>query len=272
MKGKYSTESDRIHHYYRLSITSDPGLHPRSLRPASELSQPASTLTTMSLCENCVRGTWEEINGVNCYIATPSSEYSKEKVLLLLSDLFSPQLVNTQLLGDGFAANGFKTIIPDYYNGDGAPVEALKPGSTFDRMEWLKRHDLQIPVRHLINISYMVLGRYAFDLAFEGVPKVVMVAHPAMLKSPEDLEMYFTKSSAPLLINSCTDDALFPHEAQAKADEIFVEGKFAPGYKREYWKDVSHGFASRGDVTIPVVKAAKEGAFKSSVEWMKQYL
>ncbi|KAE9401669.1 dienelactone hydrolase endo-1,3,1,4-beta-D-glucanase [Gymnopus androsaceus JB14] len=249
----------------------------------------------MSLCENCVRGvtheatpsgTWEEINGVNCYIATPSSEYPKEKVLLLLSDLFGPQLVNTQLLGDGFAANGFKTIIPDYFNGDGAPADALSSGSTFDRMEWLKRHgpeNTRPPLDKVVQglkakgvtsfgiLGYCFGGRYAFDLAFDGVPKVVMVAHPAMLKSPEDLEMYFTKSSAPLLINSCTDDALFPHEAQAKADEIF-EGKFAPGYKREYWKDVSHGFASRGDVTIPVVKAAKEGAFKSSVEWMKEYL
>ena len=49
-------------------------------------------------------------------------------------------------------------------------------------------------------------------------------------------------------------------------------GKFAPGYKREHFDGCSHGFAVRGDMSIPKVKAGKEGAFKASVEWFQKHL
>ena len=85
---------------------------------------------------------------------------------------------------------------------------------------------------------------------------------------------------------------MFPLEAQAKADELLGDGKFAPGYKRPYWDGCTHGFAVRGDmVSVPVkcrrlrteltrifqqsdpkVKAGKEGAFKENVEWLITYL
>jgi hypothetical protein len=64
---------------------------------------------------------------------------------------------------------------------------------------------------------------------------------------------------------------MFPLEAQAKADEILGGGKFTPGYKREYFEGCTHGFAVRGDMTNPQVKAGKEGAFKSTVEWFMKH-
>ena len=81
---------------------------------------------------------------------------------------------------------------------------------------------------------------------------------------------------------------MFPHEAQAKADEIF-EGKFAPGYKRTYWEGCTHGFTVRGDMVSaictmsalclltplqsdPKVKAGKEGAFTANVEFLIAHL
>ena len=50
------------------------------------------------------------------------------------------------------------------------------------------------------------------------------------------------------MINSCERDQAFPQEAQAIADAIFGEGKFAPGYERTYWPDCDHGFAVLGDI------------------------
>ena len=78
-------------------------------------------------------------------------------------------------------------------------------------------------------------------------------------------QKYVAQSKAPLLINSCTTDSQFPLESSAKADEIFAG--FAPGYKREYFEGLTHGFAVRGDMSDPVAKAGKEGAFKSAVDW-----
>jgi dienelactone hydrolase len=84
------------------------------------------------------------------------------------------------------------------------------------------------------------------------------------------LQKYASDSKAPLLINSCTVDQQFPHESQAVADEIL--GKFAPGYKREYFEGCTHGFAVRGDMSDEKVKAGKEGAFKATVGWFQKHL
>jgi dienelactone hydrolase len=250
----------------------------------------------MSLCQDCVKGVthegtpkgkWESIGGVNSYVATPAGEYPKNKAILFLPDVFGPQLPNAQLLADDFAANGIKTIIPDYLNGDPIPADALGPGSTFNIGTWFPNHgqDKTRPsldkvlealkeegVTEFAATGYCFGGRYVFDLAFDNVIKVGVVSHPSLLKVPEDLEKYAASSKAALLINSCTIDSQFPLESSAKADEIFGDGKFAPGYKREYFEGCSHGFAVRGDLSNPQAKAGKEGSFKASVEWIKKYI
>lgn len=137
----------------------------------------------------------------------------------------------------------------------------------------------------------MSIGRCCFDFAFKNLTHVTVTAHPSLLKVPEDLEVsslepnltrlqtyidipqkYLAESKSPLLINSCTVDTQFPHESQAKADELLGGGKFAPGYEREYWDGCTHGFAVRGDMTDPKVKAGKEGAFEKSVAFFKKHL
>jgi len=59
-------------------------------------------------------------------------------------------------------------------------------------------------------------------------------------------------------------------EYQAEADRILKD--FGPGYRREYFEGCTHGFAVRGDLSDPKVKAGKEGAFRASVLWFKKYL
>jgi len=250
----------------------------------------------MSFCEHCIKGAThegtpkgklEKIGGIESYVATPAGEYSKDKAIIFLPDVFGLQLLNAQLLADDFAANGVKTIIPDYLNGDPIPADALEPGKKFDINAWFVNHttDKTRPpldkvlealkaegVTSLAATGYCFGGRYVFDLAFENIIKVAIVSHPSLLKVPEDLEKYFATSKVPLLINSCTIDQQFPLESSAKADEIFGDGKFVPGYKREYFEGCTHGFAVRGDLNDPKAKAGKEGSFKSTVAWILKYL
>ncbi|KAF9459320.1 dienelactone hydrolase endo-1,3,1,4-beta-D-glucanase [Collybia nuda] len=245
----------------------------------------------MSLCKDCASGVthegtpegkWEKIGGINCYVGTPTVDYPKDKVVLYLADIFGPQLINAQLLVDDFARNGFKTIAIDYFNGDPAPPTALSPGDTWDLMAWLPNHgntQTRPSVDKVIKTlkeqgvtsfgatGYCFGGRYVFDLAFENIIKAAVVSHPSLLQVPADLEKYKKASKAPLLINSCTVDVQFPLESSAQADAILGNGKFAPGYKREYFEGCTHGFAVRGDLSDPKVKAGKEGSFKAAVEW-----
>ena len=56
------------------------------------------------------------------------------------------------------------------------------------------------------------------------------------------------ESKAPLLINSCEVDQMFPIEAQEKTDALLGNGQYTPGYLRTYWEGCTHGFAVRGDL------------------------
>jgi len=250
----------------------------------------------MSLCKDCftgvrhegeAEGKFERLGGEEVYIGTPSGEYPKDKVLLYLPDAFGMPLINNQLQVDAFARNGFKTVGVEYFRGNaipGLPEEA--DWSTFDVQGFMGKvrpgtrpciDNVIAALKEQGITSFAAIGfcygaRYVFDLAFDNVIKVAAVSHPSLLQAPEDLENYATKSKAPLLINSCEIDRSFPKEAQEKADEILGGGKFAPGYERTYWDGCTHGFAVRGDLNNPKVKAGKEGSFKASVEFMMKYL
>lgn len=161
----------------------------------------------------------------------------------------------------------------------------------------------------MLSLFLFQLARLVFDLAFDNVIQVAVVAHPSLLK-PEDLDVrhsfvdilisvlsvipssqtYIAKSKAPLLINSCELDEAFPKTFAETADQKFAN--FTPGYRRAHYEGASHGFAVRGDIvrehvfslryreahsaphvqSKPAVKTAKEGAFKGSVEWFIKYL
>ncbi|PIL35178.1 hypothetical protein GSI_02968 [Ganoderma sinense ZZ0214-1] len=250
----------------------------------------------MSLCAQCISGVRHEgepegqiqtIAGVQVYVATPTIDYPKDKAILFLTDVFGLPLSNNKLLADDFARNGFKVYVPDYFDNDALPEDALNPGSNYDFMGWLGKHPAAgtLPtIRALIAAlkaegitKFAVAGfcygaRPGFDLAYTGEIDIVAVSHPSLLKIPEDLEKYAAESKAPLLINSCTIDQQFPPEAQTQADDILGGGKFAPGYTRTYWEGCTHGFAVRGDLSDPNVKAGKEGAFKATVEFLIKYL
>ncbi|EMD39198.1 hypothetical protein CERSUDRAFT_81960 [Gelatoporia subvermispora B] len=248
----------------------------------------------MSLCKECISGVrhegepegkLEKIGGIECYVGTPTIDYPKDKVVLFLTDVFGLPLNNNKLLVDDFARNGFRTIAPDIFNGDPLPDSALNDPS-FDRERWMAAHgpDSWKPIVDAVvaalkaegvtrigTTGYCYGAPPAFYLALSGASHVTVVSHPSRLQL-EDLEKYRDQSKAPLLINSCEIDRAFPSEMQQKADEILGGGKFAPGYKRTYWDGCTHGFAVRGDMSDPKVKAGKEGAFKATVEFYIEHL
>ena len=48
-------------------------------------------------CSRGCVGKIEQIGGIECYIATPSGEYAKDKVVLFLADAFGLALVNNKV-------------------------------------------------------------------------------------------------------------------------------------------------------------------------------
>ncbi|KAG6328602.1 hypothetical protein ID866_10486 [Astraeus odoratus] len=232
-------------------------------------------------------GMIEFIGGVRCYVGTPSTEYANETAVLFLTDVYGIDPPNGQLLVDEFAQNGFKTIAIDYLNGDPVPYGALD-SPDFNYPAWLARHGSEQTRPNIDKVmaalkedgvtdfavtGYCFGGRYSFDLAFDNLIKVTVVAHPSLLNIPDDLEKYKDVATAPLLLNCGMLDDQFTVEDQAAADQIIGGGKqFTPNYCRKSFKGCGHGFALRGNTSDPKVRAGKEGAFKDTVEFFRKYL
>ncbi|KAF8528415.1 alpha/beta-hydrolase [Hysterangium stoloniferum] len=226
------------------------------------------------------RGNFEDINGANTYVAL-GGNFAKEKAILFITDIFGAQLNNNKV--DDFAANGFQVYMPDIFEGEPIPADALSnPNTQFDRAKWSARHTMgatrlildkavaglrERGITIIGAVGYCFGARHVIDLAKENTIASAVVAHPSRLVPAEDFPELLAKSKAPLLINSCEVDNAFPAEACEAADSILGGGKYQPGYAREHWLGCSHGFAVRGDMTNPKVKAGKEGAFKKTVEW-----
>ncbi|KAH7103536.1 alpha/beta-hydrolase [Auriculariales sp. MPI-PUGE-AT-0066] len=253
----------------------------------------------MSLCKDCFKavrhdgtpnGKMETIGGVETYVAIPEKEYPKDKAVVFLSDAFG-LFVNNKLLTDSFAENGYQTYTPDLFTGDPFTVDMFtRPG--FNAMtDWFPKHSPAITrpivdsflkglrergITTLALTGYCFGARFVFDLAFEpssatGI-RTIVVSHPSMLQVPADFEMLVTKGTAPLLVNTCEKDEQFPIEQQTKADEVLGGGRYKPGYERTYWPGCEHGFTVRGDLSVPEVKAGKEGAFKATIDWFNKYI
>jgi len=235
--------------------------------------------------EGTPKGSIATLNGVTGnYVALPSGEYDKTKALLFLPDAFGASLVNAQLLADSFAENGIPTYVIDYLYGDPVPAEAMSNPS-FDWQAWFAKHG-STDTRPLLDkaieglkaqgittfaaTGYCFGGRYVTDLVLDQKIKVAVVAHPSLLKVPEDLLALKEKApTIPFLWNNAELDYMFNLEQQAKAEEIF---KGMDSYVLTTHKGCEHGFAVRGDMSNPLVKAGKETAFEATVKFVKAHL
>ncbi|KAH7926429.1 hypothetical protein BV22DRAFT_1104339 [Leucogyrophana mollusca] len=246
----------------------------------------------MSFCQDCVRGVRhggtpegkiETIGGITCYVGTPAGDYPKDKVILYIADAFGIDLFNTEyastlLLVDDFARNGFKVVAPDHLHGDPIPADIIpldavdprvSPSAAIDSgtsTHLLLYRNIDIgawAVNHGPNQTRPILDAVVAALKEEGVTLfgatrycfgVSVVAHPSILKAPDDIEV---------------NQKVHTHSIQ---NELLGDGKFAPGYARAHWEGCTHGFAVRGDLSNPLVKAGKEDAFSKSIEFFKKHL
>ncbi|KAF8900265.1 hypothetical protein CPB84DRAFT_1680642, partial [Gymnopilus junonius] len=84
----------------------------------------------------------ENSAGIGSYVATPTVGCPKDKVVLLYYVALNYNITSSTmlLLADAFAKNGFKTVIPDFLNGDTVPPSGLTYAPDFDLGKWFKNH------------------------------------------------------------------------------------------------------------------------------------
>ncbi|KAK7509960.1 dienelactone hydrolase [Phyllosticta citriasiana] len=222
-------------------------------------------------------GSIEKVGGIESYVAYPADK-STENAVLILTDIFGHEFVNSQLIADQYAANGYYTVVPDLFNKD--PVPAQMPEG-FNLMGWLQNHLVQHvePIvqsvvqglrsekgtKRVGGVGYCFGAKYVVRALKPGNIDVGYVAHPSFVDADE-----LKAINGPLSIAAAETDDIFPAPKRRESEDILVDIKAT--YQMNLFSGVEHGFAVRGDVSKKHVKFAKEQAFYQAVAWFDEYL
>ncbi|KAJ7104299.1 alpha/beta-hydrolase [Mycena belliarum] len=226
------------------------------------------------------RGRNVTINGVLTYVSLPKKKFDKTTAVLLLTDVFGLPSPDNLLLADEWAAAGFQTFVPDYLNGDAIPMDG-------DFTTWLPNHgEAQTTppllavikalkkrgIKKIAATGYCFGGLYVTRLVQNNTITVGTMAHPSLLNVPTDFDLMKEISHIPVEINNAELDTGFTPAVAAQTDGVMANGQYTPGYLRRQFDGVAHGFAVRANASDPVQVAAKQGAFDTSLAWIKSHL
>ncbi|KAI8980620.1 Alpha/Beta hydrolase protein [Trametes punicea] len=180
---------------------------------------------------------------------------------------------------DYWADNGYLVLGLDYFEGDSKALLNLDDG-TFDYSAWIRAHQARAAVllppwiktvreRYGTDKKYVCVG-YCFGAPYvmEHIKMDWIVAgafaHPAFLN-----EDHFKGIKRPLLMSCAEVDHTFPLESRRRAEDMLVEQKAT--YYIQVFGSVKHGFALRGDPSIPAEKWAKEESARAILEWFNHF-
>ncbi|KAK6461599.1 dienelactone hydrolase [Scheffersomyces coipomensis] len=221
-------------------------------------------------------GTLKTVAGLHSYVTGES--YGVEKVIIILSDIFGLALKNNLLLADQLSALGkIQVIIPDILGGDG--VESIEK---FDRTtffaahgphvttplvnEFLKTYREEFKPKTLFGIGYCFGAYFTIEnLSKDGLLDAGAVAHPSMV-SKELIE----NLAKPLLISSGEADAAFTPELRELTIKILSEKKDLR-WQLDLFQGAYHGYAVKGDISVPLIKYAKEKTVIDQIYWFGQF-
>ncbi|OBZ68577.1 Protein AIM2 [Grifola frondosa] len=224
-------------------------------------------------------GTVEAIAGVETYIARPPNAQDNTKIIFFFADVFGPLYINSKLLMDYWASNGYLVLGLDYFEGDSMILHHGQEG--FDFTAWRipkEKRAAELVPRWIDAVKQQFGGPetkynaagfcfgapYAMDLVATDWFSAGAWAHPAFLN-----EDHFKNVKRPIMMACAEIDHTFSLEARRRAEDILVEAK-AP-YFIQVFGQVSHGFALRGDPNIPAQKWAKEECARAILNWFDHH-
>jgi hypothetical protein len=86
-------------------------------------------LISIDIHEGIPTGNFETVHNLRTYVSNPKEASSgKQDTVIFLSDIFGVDLVNTILVADEYAGQGYRVLLPDFFDNDPVPHEHLKVG------------------------------------------------------------------------------------------------------------------------------------------------
>ncbi|KAM7219479.1 putative dienelactone hydrolase [Rhypophila decipiens] len=236
------------------------------------------------------------------YISQPDEERRRAKpdtAVLYLTDVFGLPLLENKLqvqasyigfmlerlmltlnrLADSFARAGYLTVAPDLFSGDPALGDINVPG--FNTSAFLANHGPEVTdpiiastisylrnelgIKKIATTGYCYGGRYAFRFIAQGKgADVAYAAHPSLLGNDEILAI-----KGPAAIGAAENDGMMPPARRAEIESLLGQAK--QPFQVNLYSGTSHGFGVRANVSDPVQKFGKEGAFYQAVRWFDYF-
>lgn len=223
--------------------------------------------------EGEAKGHFKEIAGLDSY--QTGEKFGDEEIIVILTDIYGYKLPNVALIADQLSEMSCRqVVVPDILMGD--------PIKSFDEFPaWNERHSSETtrPIvdgflaqltkekspKSLFGIGYCFGAKYCIqNLTNDGYFTAAAVAHPSFV-TIEEVEAV----TKPLLISAAETDSIFPEELRNKTIQILAANNVR--YQLDLFLGVSHGFAVKGDLSIPQVKYAKEKVLIDQVYFFSQF-
>jgi len=265
---------------------------------------------SVPLCDNCLKGnvipgeptgTEETIGAFLTYVAKPPVSKAKNKkpaarkAIILLTDIFGLASPNPRIMADTMALAGFTAYVPDLFDGEGQPLERMghpdtpghEPTGIFAKLKLLVTMATLAPFFFRHWPSNKTVGLNAFiDLlkSDRGHTRIGLVGycygakvavlsadhadamvlcHPSMIEVVEVVDV-----KIPMSFAFAEEDGQTPPPKLELYRKV-MEGKTA---EIVVYEGTTHGFASRPNVSIELVKAGYEGSMKQTTGWFAKHL
>ncbi|ETN36186.1 uncharacterized protein HMPREF1541_08463 [Cyphellophora europaea CBS 101466] len=204
------------------------------------------------------------------------------------------------ILADSLSQKGWDVIIPDYFEGDGLPIQLLKrnpnlsidehPWSEEDKDKlrnldfptWTKRHDhsrvseilgsllKELDVQYKgcprFGVGYCFGGKHVLRLGKQGL-KAIAAFHPSFVEE-QDLEGV----QAPVYIGLAGADTMVPASLHDDLMMWRANGmeRMVP-FEMEVYPDMPHGFAARPESENLIIRAQYCKALEKAAEHLAKY-
>ncbi|KAJ4152120.1 hypothetical protein NW765_017629 [Fusarium oxysporum] len=225
------------------------------------------------------KGAFTRMGPVDVYTSKPGQNGRSDHVLLLLPDGYGPATHNI-ILADLYAAAGYQTIMPDYFEGDALPIQTLKTRATPEQIEeWRTRHPHDRveelldglvasirsaePTIQILAVGYCFGGKHAFRMAKKHVTAAASF-HPSFVVEDDIKDI-----RAPVFIGLAEEDDMVPETLAQDLETWTTRENVQAGFGS--YPGVGHGFAARPATQDPVIREQYQRAFDAALTFFQKY-